>query len=121
MECKNSDDSIDDCVASCAADGGVGGCAWKTGFKQQQKMSHKKFSHFLFQFFVFFRSSRIDCENKLKILTTNNEHNQNSGYASNQIEHEFQITSDQFKIIMIVNNQRWQNKAQSYAKLNERE
>lgn len=30
MECKNGDDCIGDCVASCAADGGVGGCAWKT-------------------------------------------------------------------------------------------
>lgn len=25
MECKNGDDSMGDCVASCAADGGVGG------------------------------------------------------------------------------------------------
>lgn len=30
MECKNGDDSMGDCVASCAADGGVGGEAWKT-------------------------------------------------------------------------------------------
>lgn len=30
MECKNGDDSMGDCVASCAADGGVGGWAWKT-------------------------------------------------------------------------------------------
>lgn len=33
MECKNGDDSIGDCVASCAADGGVGGWAWKTFIK----------------------------------------------------------------------------------------
>lgn len=30
MECKNGEDSMGDCVASCAADGGVGGWAWKT-------------------------------------------------------------------------------------------
>lgn len=30
MECKNGEDSMGDWVASCAADGGVGGCAWKT-------------------------------------------------------------------------------------------
>lgn len=30
MECKNGDDSMGDCVASWAADGGVGGLAWKT-------------------------------------------------------------------------------------------
>lgn len=30
MECENGDDSMGDWVASCAADGGVGGCAWKT-------------------------------------------------------------------------------------------
>lgn len=30
MECKNGDDSMGARVASCAADGGVGGFAWKT-------------------------------------------------------------------------------------------
>lgn len=30
MECKNGDDSMGACVASCAADGGDGGFAWKT-------------------------------------------------------------------------------------------
>lgn len=31
MEWKNGVDSSGDCVASCAAEGGVGGWAWKTG------------------------------------------------------------------------------------------
>lgn len=30
MECKNGDDSMGASVASCAAEGGVGGFAWKT-------------------------------------------------------------------------------------------
>lgn len=38
MECKNGDDSIGACVASWAADGGVGGCAWKTKFQIRRKI-----------------------------------------------------------------------------------
>lgn len=36
MECENGDDSIGDWVASCAADGGDGGCAWKTVFEKRK-------------------------------------------------------------------------------------
>lgn len=36
MECKNGDDSIGACVASWAADGGVGGFAWKTTLNENR-------------------------------------------------------------------------------------
>lgn len=115
MECKNGDDSMGASVASCAADGGVGGFAWKTVFFEQKerkrfislrretRISWRRVNS-IFNFAISLVPSPFGntllslgfvCVCDVDVLTEQYQHDQNARKASYQIEHQLQISANQ--------------------------
>lgn len=91
MECKNGDDSRGDCVASWAADGGVGGWAWKTVVSAKFRVPKRGKRE---QQISDFHLGRLLLLLGTARLTQNNQRYEQRGETCYQIKHQLKVSSD---------------------------